>query len=269
MGTLEAVVAWAWAGIILVLAIAVVRHGVRHRRDERRAEVADGEELGADEDGYQTVGYAMGGSVPGGLVQVQVSGGSYVINRSAVAALTGVTVGGAPVPAAKPKLPVESSTECVVGYRIWPLKRSYPDGYRLTAANAHFGGEITPNEKLTAECKKDAYERPSGIITWAMIAGTATAYEDHEPKPSHPAPDPDCLCGIYAYKEAVPLDPSGQPYAAGEVYLWGRIIEHSDGYRAEFAYPKRLVVVDGGPNASRIADALSLAYGVPCEEWMA
>jgi hypothetical protein len=27
----------------------------------------------------------------------------------------------------------------------------------------------------------------------------------------------------------------------GQVYLWGQIVEHTRGYRAEFAYPKALI----------------------------
>lgn len=47
----------------------------------------------------------------------------------------------------------------------------------------------------------------------------------------------------------------------------GPIGEHTDGYRAQFAYPKRLYVIDGGPRADKIAEALSWTYGVPCEVW--
>lgn len=156
---------------------------------------------------------------------------------------------------------VTHSTKVIVGYRVWPLSRSYPDGYRLNAANAHFGGRVEPYEKLTAECKTAAaatlYMGYSPFPTWGEL----------EPQPKHEAPGRDCQCGIYAYKRTVPLEDSEKPYVCGEVNLWGRIIEHADGYRAQFAYPKRLVVVDGGANASRIAVALELTYGVPCEVW--
>jgi len=32
----------------------------------------------------------------------------------------------------------------------------------------------------------------------------------------------------------------GSVDAYGEVHLWGKIIEHQDGYRAEYAYPKKM-----------------------------
>jgi hypothetical protein len=161
-------------------------------------------------------------------------------------------------------LDTAAATECFVGYRMWPLKRTYPAGYLLTAANSQFDGTVTPNQKLTAGCKKHVYDGGHYITAWNGISPSSSASE-----PTHEAPAAGCLCGIYAYKNAVQLDHSDKPYAAGEVYLWGRIIEHETGYRAEFAYPKRLTIVDGGAQASRIADALSLAYGVPCDEWFA
>ena len=54
-------------------------------------------------------------------------------------------------------------------------------------------------------------------------------------------PDFVSSCGVYAYKYIKPASPllgicRGSLY--GSVYLWGRVIEHEDGYRAEFAYPK-------------------------------
>src|SRR5262249_35310810 len=62
------------------------------------------------------------------------------------------------------------------------------------------------------------------------------------------------MCGIYAYKEKPRLLReirniySGLRLVAnnryvpiyGEINLWGKVIEHEDGYRAQFGYPKRL-----------------------------
>ena len=53
-------------------------------------------------------------------------------------------------------------------------------------------------------------------------------------------------CGIYAfrtilgalsYAEQALSDWAGQPLILGEVALWGRVVEHEHGFRAEFAYP--------------------------------
>ena len=52
-------------------------------------------------------------------------------------------------------------------------------------------------------------------------------------------PDFNADCGIHAYKSGhdTSLDVSVNTFY-GSVYLWGKMIEHENGYRSEFAYPK-------------------------------
>ena len=78
----------------------------------------------------------------------------------------------------------------------------------------------------------------------------------------HYPPERECSCGIYAAKtDGVNF----QSYASdstvyGEVYLWGKVQEYTDGYRAEFAYPKSLTT-----RCAHLAERVSERYGVPCE----
>lgn len=52
-------------------------------------------------------------------------------------------------------------------------------------------------------------------------------------------PGDRCSCGIYAYKAYEEAKRAcGGSGVLGEVYLWGKIIEGTDGYRAQYAYPK-------------------------------
>lgn len=96
------------------------------------------------------------------------------------------------------------------------------------------------------------------------------------------APVKGCDCGVHALKsesaaEGRILDDrdgtttgwmtiqwqgaDDAPHRAwGEVKLWGRIIEHELGYRAEFAYPSKLYT----ENAA-LAPKIAALYGVPCE----
>jgi hypothetical protein len=62
--------------------------------------------------------------------------------------------------------------------------------------------------------------------------------------PSHRSPDERCACGVYALKRPAWLSRTA---AAGEragvigsVAMWGKVVEHRHGYRAEFAYPDRI-----------------------------
>ncbi len=64
-----------------------------------------------------------------------------------------------------------------------------------------------------------------------------------------PLPGEQCGCGIYAAIDLETLKELVQPHlesplVVGEVALWGKVIPAELGYRAEFAYPRRLWVVD-------------------------
>ena len=58
------------------------------------------------------------------------------------------------------------------------------------------------------------------------------------------APHKLCTCGIYAARNLEHLIDIGYMRGDlhGEVYLWGKVVEHSLGYRAQFAYPKSIVL---------------------------
>ena len=92
-----------------------------------------------------------------------------------------------------------------------------------------------------------------------------------------PAPVWGCDCGVHALKSLEAAEAryhtGGPTYIVvglgeqqkhhtvwGAVKIWGRIIEHSLGYRAEFAYPSELYTTD-----EKIAAAVCALYGVPCE----
>ncbi len=56
-------------------------------------------------------------------------------------------------------------------------------------------------------------------------------------------PDVDCRCGLHAMR-GTPSRSGGRAtrLSAGTVALWGRVVEHELGFRAEWGYPQRLVV---------------------------
>jgi hypothetical protein len=101
----------------------------------------------------------------------------------------------------------------IVAYRVW-----HWDATGLTSFN---GERWLPGKALTAKCAK--------CLT-----------TDHEP------PADGCSCGVYAAKNYHHLQgiiDSNVEYAVhGEVYLWGKVVEHELGWRAQFAYPKSLVL---------------------------
>lgn len=73
-------------------------------------------------------------------------------------------------------------------------------------------------------------------------------------KGRRPTPQRRCRCGVYATTTPEALGglrslPGG---VVGEVSLWGRVIEHGTGYRAELGYPARLGLVCAGCQAEGI-----------------
>lgn len=94
----------------------------------------------------------------------------------------------------------------ITGYRVWKW-----NGSSLVSVlnDEHW----RPNQPVTARC--------------ALFGGLAT----------HRAPHLPCSCGIYATKTLSERFP-----VYGEVYLWGTVIEHERGWRAQYAYPKSIFV---------------------------
>jgi hypothetical protein len=81
-------------------------------------------------------------------------------------------------------------------------------------------------------------------------------------------PQKRCRCGIYAVhgpRQLLDTLYHERFQVVGEVSLWGKIVVARKGWRAEFAYPRRLFVISLDlKEAGRLADALSV-YGVPVE----
>ena len=87
-----------------------------------------------------------------------------------------------------------------------------------------------------------------------------SAHGEVNANPTDPNSDANPHAGIYAFKS-----PDGlyleHDCIYGEVNLWGSVLEHDEGYRAEFAYPKELWV-NKEFDATMIL-RLEEAYGVP------
>lgn len=84
------------------------------------------------------------------------------------------------------------------------------------------------------------------------IAGPGSPWHPREParascrqRRAHEGrvPGVGCRCGLHATREVEPLRRAREPAVLGRVALWGRVIEHERGYRAEYGYPQRLRLV--------------------------
>jgi len=107
----------------------------------------------------------------------------------------------------------------VVAHRVWRWDE--------TALKSLNGEPWIPGRHLEARCRVAPAPRHM------RVAGA-----------TNEIPHRKCTCGIYAAKNIEHLRHLG--YAdytvCGEVYLWGIVVEHTLGWRAQFAYPKSLVL---------------------------
>lgn len=88
----------------------------------------------------------------------------------------------------------------------------------------------------------------------------------------HTLPDLRCECGVYAVRERAQAEDWASwarsalpnPIVLGRVSLWGKVLQFSDGFRAQYAYPYELEVpLDGdwdGLDAGAVARTLRAAY---------
>lgn len=108
----------------------------------------------------------------------------------------------------------------IVGYRVWQW-----DAAGLKSLN---GEAWSPGRQLAARCR---------VAIGGGLGGRVEAVQN-----CHQAPQTGCTCGIYAAKTVAHLRGAGyERYGiCGEVCLWGTVVEHEHGWRAQFAYPKRL-----------------------------
>jgi hypothetical protein len=103
----------------------------------------------------------------------------------------------------------------IVGYRVWTLS--------TTGLKSLCGERWHPGESLAARCRASA------------VVGRADVVHD-----AHDVPQANCSCGIYAVKTLDHFRSAGYERfgICGEVFLWGKVVEHELGYRAQLAYPK-------------------------------
>lgn len=147
--------------------------------------------------------------------------------------------------------------DALVGYRCWNV---FPNGLMCGQS---YNEPWPPYQAMAARC--GFAKSPGHVHDGAWVA----------------PPVYGCGCGIHALKQidaaerriieeaqaAVPgwyyvyenyMPPAGRVW--GSIKLWGRVVEHDIGYRAEFAYPSQLYCQD-----KALAATVAALYGVPCD----
>lgn len=116
---------------------------------------------------------------------------------------------------------IPDAIEPVTAWRAWALART-PDGQPELRPIVYSGERWPAREAARAECPPHA-------------------------RSGHRAPDPDCTCGLYAVDglDRLPAVKGRDVTVIGSVALWGTMVEHDSGFRAELGYPDRLRLVCG------------------------
>lgn len=114
----------------------------------------------------------------------------------------------------------------ILGYRVWQ--------WDAAGLKSVCGEPWHPDQPLTARCRLAD-----------CGAFSARAEDAHD---AHDAPQEKCTCGIYAAKTLQHLRSAGyEGYGIhGEVCLWGKVVEHERGWRAQLAYPRNLFLPPDG-----------------------
>jgi hypothetical protein len=117
--------------------------------------------------------------------------------------------------------------EPIVGWRIWRISERHGET-RLTSLV--YRAEWPVRKALRARCAAPR-------MGWGLLGR------------SHDAPSSNCGCGLHGARwelvsKEIKRNLLGRKprFAIGQVALWGTVVEAELGWRAEFAYPRRLYV---------------------------
>lgn len=144
--------------------------------------------------------------------------------------------------------------EPIVGWRSWDVDMS---NCTLNAHNAGGGGaytivrqtetgeEVIHQDHRPHRLWRPGYAQPSQcndpFTTYRVVNGSAEILGDVTQlgkHPGRPAPVLGCTCGYYAARTLNVTHVHGIGLrCVGRVAMWGKVVEHSGGWRAQYAYP--------------------------------
>jgi hypothetical protein len=162
---------------------------------------------------------------------------------------------------------VRFGSEPIDGWRAWRVR--YDDGEPGALQSIAHGLTWPARRPMRAHC---LYAWAKRRLPWPGL-----------PKSHGSAPSLEHSCGLYAtatsrqarfWAASAPSESALDQRIIGRVALWGRVLCHSRGWRAELAYPSEFVlppVLEGGADLDWLALWLESEFGVPArvgaEEW--
>lgn len=142
--------------------------------------------------------------------------------------------------------PMPDYVEVITGWRAWAVQNT-GEGHRLKSLGQNDIWE--PLQQKNATC----LARPSFASPLFFVDDLKGSF--------HAAPEYNCSCGIWAFKDLDTLVAALAAYddikVLGQVSLWGKVVETENGWRAEHGYPSELYLLQPG------LEDLSWIYNVP------
>lgn len=146
--------------------------------------------------------------------------------------------------------------EPIVGWRFWLVNG---DNHLTGWGNPSIRGHVWPCYEPSVAVHRGYYPCNGQVLCHDRRNGVVASYNG---------------CGHYALKSIDMLSSIVQDIICyshakrerliiGQVNLWGTIVEHTKGYRAQFAYPKMFF---GSIGLGETASAVAENYGVPLVE---
>jgi hypothetical protein len=147
-----------------------------------------------------------------------------------------------------PQFTVPDLEGTVEGWRAWGVPITVGEGVPRLYSVTHSNYYWAPRKRAQAQCLRGS--RPKGLTTCKGVE----------------CPNEQCTCGFYSAKTFEHLQSMAYHryhdvfHVVGRVANWGKVIEGSQGWRAQYAYPVELFVPF---EAWRLAKPLGSLYGVP------
>jgi hypothetical protein len=170
------------------------------------------------------------------------------------------------------ELPCDIVAAPIVAWRVWRVIQ--PDNVTLTREDIQaMSTQVGLGENPLADLLGTRLAGVGASYVWRTATLNAVCQPPQAPMPytltagSHGAPDRGCHCGVWGMKDKAAMlsvlnNYTTQPYvhAYGRVQMWGRVYEHSRGYRGQHARPLEITVINGHEDTCA---ELAAFYGCP------
>jgi hypothetical protein len=148
---------------------------------------------------------------------------------------------------------IPDAVDVAIGWRTWSI-----------SVTGNIEGEV-PQMRLRSVSHSSFLWLPREAVEAKCSRSTGKA--NGVDRKGHEVPDEHCSCGLYSAKTFEHLQTMSYHFydadsgfnAVGRVKLWGKVVEGTQGWRAQYGYPETLYVPF---EAWRYREALEEQYGV-------